>query len=397
MRSIQHITFIINPISGTQSKHEIPDLIDRMMDKERFECKVCITEYAGHAAELAKACAAQGDDIVVAVGGDGTVNEVARSLVHTKTALGIIPCGSGNGLARHLCIPMDIRKALDIINQAQIVDFDYGVINDLPFFCTCGMGFDAFISLKFAEAGKRGPITYVENVLKEGLKYKPETYEIIDDNGTTKYKAFLIACANASQYGNNAYIAPGATMKDGKMDVIIMEPFDALEAPQIAADLFMKTLGNNSKIKTFRTKNLHITRKQPGAIHYDGDPIMTDAEIDVHMEPQGIKILVNPNASEDAGQPNPVVTGLDAENESVEWVWQGKQYCTVAKPTKDLVAKTVEIINSLQAGNGMPSTDVKTDNGKIEVPIYELDPVVVTKDNEKEVFADDPDRMALLK
>ena len=310
MRSIQHITFIINPISGTQSKHEIPDLIDRMMDKERFECKVCITEYAGHAAELAKACAAQGDDIVVAVGGDGTVNEVARSLVHTKTALGIIPCGSGNGLARHLCIPMDIRKALDIINQAQIVDFDYGVINDLPFFCTCGMGFDAFISLKFAEAGKRGPITYVENVLKEGLKYKPETYEIIDDNGTTKYKAFLIACANASQYGNNAYIAPGATMKDGEMDVIIMEPFTALDAPQIAADLFMKTMHNNSKIKTFRTKTLHISRKQPGAIHYDGDPIMTDAEIDVHIEPQGIKILINPEAEEDAGQPNAVLNAF---------------------------------------------------------------------------------------
>ena len=304
MRSIQHITFIINPISGTQSKHEIPDLIDRMMDKERFECKVCITEYAGHAAELAKACAAQGDDIVVAVGGDGTVNEVARSLVHTKTALGIIPCGSGNGLARHLCIPMDIRKALDIINQAQIVDFDYGVINDLPFFCTCGMGFDAFISLKFAEAGKRGPITYIENVLKEGLKYKPETYEVEDETGASTYKAFLIACANASQYGNNAYIAPGATMKDGEMDVIIMEPFDALDAPQMAADLFMKTLGNNSKIKTFRTKQLHIHRNQPGAIHYDGDPIMTGEDIDVHIEHQGINILTNPEMTEDTGQPN---------------------------------------------------------------------------------------------
>ncbi|MBQ5548593.1 MAG: YegS/Rv2252/BmrU family lipid kinase [Prevotella sp.] len=310
MRSIQHITFIINPISGTQSKHEIPDLIDRMMDKERFECKVCITEYAGHAAELAKACAAQGDDIVVAVGGDGTVNEVARSLVHTKTALGIIPCGSGNGLARHLCIPMDIRKALDIINQAQIVDFDYGVINDLPFFCTCGMGFDAFISLKFAEAGKRGPITYVENVLKEGLKYKPETYEIIDDNGTTKYKAFLIACANASQYGNNAYIAPGATMKDGKMDVIIMEPFDALEAPQIAADLFMKTLGNNSKIKTFRTRNLTIHRQSPGAIHYDGDPIMTNSDIEVHIEHLGIRIVANPDIPEDKAEPNMVLNAF---------------------------------------------------------------------------------------
>ena len=310
MRSIQHITFIINPISGTQSKHEIPDLIDRMMDKERFECKVCITEYAGHAAELAKACAAQGDDIVVAVGGDGTVNEVARSLVHTKTALGIIPCGSGNGLARHLCIPMDIRKALDIINQAQIVDFDYGVINDLPFFCTCGMGFDAFISLKFAEAGKRGPITYVENVLKEGLKYKPETYEIIDDNGTTKYKAFLIACANASQYGNNAYIAPGATMKDGKMDVIIMEPFDALEAPQIAADLFMKTLGNNSKITTCRTRKRTIHRQSPGAIHYDGDPIMTNSDIEVHIEHLGIRIVANPDIPEDKAEPNMVLNAF---------------------------------------------------------------------------------------
>ena len=310
MRSIRHITVIINPISGTQSKHEIPDLIDRILDKERFEYEVCITEYAGHAAELAKARAAQGDDIVVAVGGDGTVNEVARSLVHTETALGIIPCGSGNGLARHLCIPMDIRKALDIINQAQVETFDYGVINGLPFFCTCGMGFDAFISLKFAESGKRGPITYVENVLREGLKYKPETYEIIDDNGTTQYKAFLIACANASQYGNNAYIAPGATMKDGEMDVIVMEPFDALEAPQIAADLFMKTLGNNSKIKTFRTRNLTIHRQGPGAIHYDGDPIMTNSDIDVHIEHLGIRIVANPDVPEDKAEPNMVLNAF---------------------------------------------------------------------------------------
>jgi diacylglycerol kinase family enzyme len=144
----------------------------------------------------------------------------------------------------------------------------------------------------------------VENVLKEGLKYKPETYEVEDDTGAKKYKAFLIACANASQYGNNAYIAPGATMKDGEMDVIIMEPFDVLDAPQIAADLFMKTLGNNSKIKTFRTKKLHIHRKEPGAIHFDGDPIMTGTDIDVHIEHEGIKILTNPDAIEDASQPN---------------------------------------------------------------------------------------------
>jgi diacylglycerol kinase family enzyme len=230
--------------------------------------------------------------------------------VHTQTALGIIPCGSGNGLARHLCLPLDTVGAIELINRCQIEDFDYGVINGLPFFCTCGMGFDAFISLKFAEAGKRGPITYVENVLREGLRYKPETYEVEDADGARRYKAFLIACANASQYGNNAYIAPGATMKDGLMDVIVMEPFTALDAPQIAADLFMKTLGNNSKIHTFRTPSIHIHRSQPGAIHYDGDPIMTDPDIDVHIEHLAIRILTNPDAPEDKAQPNQMLNAF---------------------------------------------------------------------------------------
>jgi YegS/Rv2252/BmrU family lipid kinase len=304
------VTFIVNPISGTRSKADLPELIEQTLDKERFDWRIVQTEHRGHAAQIARECADEGTDIVVAVGGDGTVNEVARSLVHTQTALAIVPCGSGNGLARHLCLPMDMKKAIGIINEQRIEAFDYGIINGMPFFCTCGMGFDAFISLKFAEAGKRGPITYVENVLKEGLKYKPETYEVSDDTGTHHHKAFLIACANASQYGNNAYIAPGATMKDGQMDVIIMEPFNALDAPQIAADLFMKTLANNSKIKTFRTNRLHIHRTEPGAIHYDGDPIMTDADIDVSMEHLGLRIVTNPEATEDAAQPNPVLNAF---------------------------------------------------------------------------------------
>ena len=310
MNEKRTITFIINPISGTHSKDEIPKMIADTLDGSMFDYKIRMTEYAGHAAEIAREEAEKGTDIVAAVGGDGTVNEVARSLTHTDTALAIIPCGSGNGLARHLCLPMDTKKAIAMINDCKIETFDYGVINEMPFFCTCGMGFDAFISLKFAEAGKRGPVTYAENVLKEGLKYKPETYEVSDESGTHKYKAFLIACANASQYGNNAYIAPGATMKDGEMDVIVMEPFDVLDAPQIAADLFMKTLGNNSKIKTFRTKKLHIHRQEPGAIHYDGDPIMTDADIDVHIEHNGIRIVTNPEAIEDASQPNPVLNAF---------------------------------------------------------------------------------------
>ena len=216
------MVFIMNPISGTTNKAGIPELIAKTLDTNTFDYEIRLTEHAGHAFEIATEAKDNGVDVVVAVGGDGTVNEVARAIVHSNTALGIIPCGSGNGLARHLMIPMQLKKAIEVINEYQIHDLDYGIINEHPFFCTCGMGFDAFVSMKFAEAGKRGPITYAENILKEGLKYEPETYEIEDENGTMHYKAFLISCANASQYGNNAYIAPQASMSDGLMDVIIM-------------------------------------------------------------------------------------------------------------------------------------------------------------------------------
>ena len=296
--------FIINLISGTSDKAAIPGLIDQYLDKTQFEYEIAVTQYAGHASEIAAKAKDDGVDVVVAVGGDGTVNEVARAIVHSSTALGIIPCGSGNGLARHLLLPLNVRKAIEVINRCEIRQLDYGIINDYPFFCTCGMGFDAFVSMKFAEAGKRGPITYVENVLREGLKYKPETYTIEDDNGTLQYKAFLISCANASQYGNNAYIAPQASMSDGLMDVIIMEPFDVFEAPQISIEMFSKTLDKNSKIKTFRTRHLHIHRDKPGVIHYDGDPVMTGADIDVELKPKGINIIVNTMADRSERQPN---------------------------------------------------------------------------------------------
>lgn len=307
MSEKKRITFIINPISGSHHRHDIPQMITEGIDAKRFEVDIRFTEYSGHAAQITHECVEKKADIVVAVGGDGTINEVARSLTHSDTALGIIPSGSGNGLARHLCIPMNVRKAIGIINQCQIEAFDYGVVNGIPFFCTCGMGFDAFISLKFAEAGKRGPITYVENVLMEGLKYQPETYEIEDSTDTHRYKAFLITCANASQYGNNAYIAPRASMKDGMMDITIMEPFTVMEAPQISIDLFNKTLTSNSKIKTFQAQSIRIHRSAPGAIHFDGDPIITNQDVEVHIEPLGIKIVVNPETVEDTCLPNPLL------------------------------------------------------------------------------------------
>lgn len=304
IRMKKKVLFIINPISGTVSKARIPDAIDKYLDKDKFEYEIAETCYAGHATELARKASADGFDIVVAIGGDGTVNEVARAIVHTQTALAIIPCGSGNGLARHLLIPISVKKSIAMINACKIHELDYGIINEHPFFCTCGMGFDAFISQKFAEAGKRGPITYVEKILEAGLQYKPETYKIEDDDESISYKAFLISCANASQYGNNAYIAPQASMSDGLMDVVIMEPFDAIEAPQIAIDMFSKTLNKSSKIKSFRTKHLCIHRSSPGVIHFDGDPVMTGADIDIRLINKGIRVVVNPNGNKASRKPN---------------------------------------------------------------------------------------------
>lgn len=300
----------MNPISGTTAKTEIPHLIEARLDKSRFDHSIIETRYPGHATEIARDAVHEGTDIVIAIGGDGTANEVGRALAHTQAAMGIIPCGSGNGLARHLMLPMDIGKAIDIINESEIHKLDYGLINGIPFFCTCGMGFDAYISMKFAEAGKRGLMTYVENILIEGLKYKPETYKIVDETGTNTYKAFLVSIANASQYGNNAYIAPQASMSDGLLDVIIMEPFDLLEAPQISIDMFNKTLDKNSKIKTFKTKKIKITRNKPGLIHYDGDPVMAGTDIEISIESKGINFIVNRNADKRLRQPNAVQTAF---------------------------------------------------------------------------------------
>ena len=306
----KNITFIVNPISGTKSKDTLPLLVKQLIDDSLYECEIIKTEYAGHAAELASQCVNDHIDICVAVGGDGTVNEVARSLAHSETALGIIPCGSGNGLARHLCLPMDMKQALQVINAGKTDYFDYGVINDQPFFCTCGMGFDAYVSLKFAESGKRGLATYVENVLKEGLTYKPDTYIITDESGNHQYNAFLVACANASQYGNNAYIAPEASMQDGLLDVIIMEPFNIIEAAKVGFDLFAKTLKSNKHIKTFQARSIHIHRNESGAVHFDGDPTKMGTDIDVRIEPLGLKAIINPDHTQDDAKPGKVIDNI---------------------------------------------------------------------------------------
>lgn len=315
----KHITFIVNPISGTQEKEQIIALINEYLDIDKYTFQIIYTQYAGHAEEIAAQCAEDSHFAVVAVGGDGTVNEVARALTHTHTALGIIPCGSGNGLARHLQISMQPRKAIEAINEGIIERIDYGTINRRKFFCTCGVGFDAFVSLKFAEAGKRGLNTYIEQSLNASLNYKPETYKLtIDGNETEIYQAFLIACGNAAQYGNNAYIAPKATLTDGLLDVTILNPFTPLDVPSLALQLFTKTIDQNSHIKTFRCKTINIRREKPGVVHYDGDPVMMGANLKVTIHHAGLHVIVPTDDNKDLNvldRAQEVINGIRQMNE----------------------------------------------------------------------------------
>lgn len=288
------ILFIVNPKSGVQSKSNLPRMVEKYIDHDRFDLHIEKTAYAGHASEIAAMAVKDGFDVVVAVGGDGTINEVARSLVHTGTALGVIPCGSGNGFARHLGIPIDIRKSIEFINNSEVTTIDYGRLNGNPFFCACGVGFDALVSDDFAKGSHRGLASYVQKTLVDWVKYEPEVYEVVADSVKKKYKAFIIACGNASQYGNNAYITPFASMRDGLLSVSILEPFTSIEVPLVVAQLFSNKIDKNSHVTTLSTRKLTIKRASAGPVHYDGEPAIMDAVLDIEVVPEGLKVLAKP-------------------------------------------------------------------------------------------------------
>ncbi|MDR0988924.1 MAG: YegS/Rv2252/BmrU family lipid kinase [Prevotellaceae bacterium] len=286
--------FVVNPQSGTHDKEQILHLINDRIDSTRYSVEIRLTQYAGHAVEIAAQAAKEQVFAVVAVGGDGTMNEVGRSLIGSKTAMGIIPCGSGNGLARHLQIPMDARRAVDLLNAGIVTPIDYGLINEHPFFCTCGVGFDASVSKKFGEAGRRGLLTYFEKTLRESLNYQSEMYELETEEGMIADRAFLIACGNASQYGNNAYITPLADLSDGLLDVTMILPFNILDVPALAFQLFNRTINQNRHIHSFRCRKLCIKRTQEGMAHFDGDPVKLGRIIHIELIHHGINVLIPP-------------------------------------------------------------------------------------------------------
>jgi YegS/Rv2252/BmrU family lipid kinase len=290
---MKKICVIINPISGTVSKRNILGLVKKMFHSELFEATILKTEYAGHATELTQQALADGFDYIIAAGGDGTVNEVARTMVHSNSALGIIPLGSGNGLARDLGISMDTKKAIETIIAGNIITIDYCKANEHVFFCTCGVGFDALVCERFSGEKRRGPISYMKSAITEYIKFRTDTYKItLDDELVINEKAFLITCANASQYGNNAYIAPNASIQDGKMDLVVLTPIHPIAVAPTLIQLFTRQIENNHRIAHYRAEKVQIKRSTPGPMHIDGEPIHAGKEIRIETMPSGLHVIV---------------------------------------------------------------------------------------------------------
>ena len=301
---MRSVLVIINPIAGVRPKDEIPEIVREVMSQEQgFDVDVRFTERAGHASQMAREAVEKGIDTVVAIGGDGTINETARQLIGSTVRFGIVPMGSGNGLARHMQIPLDLRKALECIRNGHTKAVDYGTVNGHIFFCTAGVGFDARVSARFAEAGSRGPITYLRSFVEMVGDYEPSTYVIYTDDGRVKEKAFMIAIGNASQWGNNAYITPHASMSDGLLDVTLVKPIPLYEIPRMALQLFSRDLDKNPNTEYFRSKQLRIIMPHPDVVHLDGEPMQMDGVLDVQIHAGQLSIICPAIPSTDLLEP----------------------------------------------------------------------------------------------
>jgi diacylglycerol kinase (ATP) len=286
------IAFIINPISGGINKQHFPALIGRYLDRNQFDIEINFTRSAEHNLELAQEAVTTKKDIVVAVGGDGTINNIAKYMVNTGILFGIIPQGSGNGLARHLKIPLNNVNALKVINKLHRKNIDAGMANDQFFINVAGAGFDAHVSWMFANAPKRGFWSYTKITLNEFANYKPQPYELIVDGKTVTRDAFIICVANGSQYGNNAFIAPQANLDDGLFDISIMKPFKVHQMPIIGLEMFLKKYNNSKYVDALKGTEIVIKRPEAGVFNIDGEPVMMDKDIHIRVLPEALKVIV---------------------------------------------------------------------------------------------------------
>jgi YegS/Rv2252/BmrU family lipid kinase len=284
------VCFVVNPAAGANRRRDLQGLIHSALSGSDLSYEVRLTAAAGHAEQIARQAAAEGFPIVAAVGGDGTVNEVGRGLIGTPAALAIVPHGSGNGLARHLKVSLDPVTAIRKLKAPQFDRMDVGHIAGRPFFCTAGIGFDAHVARMFALAERRGPATYVRVALREYRSYRPSAValRIGEDEITTD--CYVLAFANASQYGNNAYIAPHADLKDGLLDLCLIDRMPPLRAARVGLGLALGDLPASSAARYFTASEAVVESKRPLGFHVDGEYAGEASSFTVGLSPLTLEI-----------------------------------------------------------------------------------------------------------
>ena len=289
------LCFIYNPHSGKNRRRPwLPQHIRDFIARRQLDASLQVTSGVGHASHLAREAVSRGCDRVIAVGGDGTMNEVAQSLLHTPAALGLVPCGSGNGLALHLGLPTKLNDALELAATPDlpVATIDTGVVNGRPFFNAMGSGFDAEISLRFNRLNRRGLAAYAWVALRAFWKLQPEYVQVCTRGEVVSFHALLVAVANSDQYGNNAVIAPGAKVDDGQLDLVALKPFSLFAAPGLIRALFRGRLDRNRHVVrlTGQAFTLHRTRSE--LIHTDGEPLFTERTLIVKVQPASLRVIV---------------------------------------------------------------------------------------------------------
>lgn len=282
--------FLVNARSGVRRRHGIEALIRDACAHLEHEIVAC-----GRKEDLDEIVAKaerDGVDVVYAVGGDGTVHETAKRLIGRELALGVVPTGSGNGFARQLGLPMNLRASMQSCRGGRIVTIDTARVNGLPFLATMGVGFDAAIAEAFANAGTRGLRTYVRVGLREFRRFRAEEYEISVDGARRTRRAFVVAVANAAHYGNNARIAPPASLQDGVLDVVIVDDISILQAVALLPRLFRGTIDKSRHVTIVQGTHIEIRRPAPGPAQLDGEPVSLPERLSVEIVPRSLRVLV---------------------------------------------------------------------------------------------------------
>ncbi len=289
------IRFIVNPNAGTSERvEEISEAVTRVYATVQGIFEVRVTKSSGDAYRLSEDARDKGYSTVFACGGDGTINEVASALVNTPVALGIIPAGSGNGLAHALGIPPDIEEAVALASTGRVRKIDAGVIGERYFFSTAGFGFDALVSKRYNDrvGGRRGILPYVPIVLREFMRFKPEATIIKIDDKYMRVFPFFLTAANTPELGASAVIAPGAKPDDGLLDICLVQDIGLFEALRYTVKLFKGNIDREKKFRRRRGSSFELTRSNPGVVHVDGEPFEVGRKVKVSLLPGALKVWV---------------------------------------------------------------------------------------------------------